>query len=139
MNCYTNIIEMSKRNPFDFVKSVSYDKKNLMVDEVEEKAYQPFLINKALSYHQDSVFLTNEMNIRHGSDNRLQYLFFLNTLRKRQRFSKWSKPYVSKKLDTLKEYYQISTREAKEYVNLLSEKQYRELKNRMKTGGKDNG
>tara|TARA_B100000902_G_scaffold386151_1_gene428419 strand:- start:237 stop:629 length:393 start_codon:yes stop_codon:yes gene_type:complete len=128
---------MSKRNPFDFVKSVSYDKKNLMVDEVEEKAYQPFLTNKALSYHQDSVFLTNEMNVRHGADNRLQYLFFLNTLRKRQRFSKWSKPYVSKKLDTLKEYYQISTREAKEYVNLLSDKQYRELKNRMKTGGKD--
>ena len=130
---------MSKRNPFDFVKSVSYDKKNLMVDEVEEKAYQPFLTNKALSYHQDSVFLTNEMNVRHGADNRLQYLFFLNTLRKRQRFSKWSKPYVSKKLDTLKEYYQISTREAKEYVNLLSDKQYRELKNRMKTGGRDNG
>ena len=130
---------MSKRNPFDFVKSVSSDKTDIMVDDIEEKLYQPFLINKALSYHQDSVFLTNEMNIRHGVDNRLQYVFFLNTLRKRQRFSKWSKPYVSKKLDTIKEYYQISTREAKEYVNLLSDKQYRELKNRMKTGGRDNG
>ena len=130
---------MSKRNPFDFVKSVSYDKKDLMVDEVEEKAYQPFLINKALSYHQDAVFLTNEMNVRHGVDNRLQYQFFLNTLRKRQRFSKWQKPYVSKKLDTVKEYYQISTREAKDYVEILSDKQIRELKNSMKTGGKDNG
>ena len=130
---------MAKRNPFDFVKSVSYDKKDLMVDEVEEKAYQPFLINRALSYHQDSVFLTNEMNVRHGVDNRLQYMFFLNTLRKRQRFSQWSKPYISKKIDTVKQYYQISTREAKDYVNLLSDKQVRELKNRMKTGGKDNG
>jgi len=130
---------LAKRNPFDFVKSVSYDKKDLMVDEVEEKAYQPFLINKALSYHQDSVFLTNEMNVRHGVDNRLQYQFFLNTLRKRQRFSQWSKPYISKKIDTVKQYYQISTREAKDYVNLLSDKQVRELKNRMKTGGKDNG
>lgn len=130
---------MSKRNPFDFVKSVSYDKKDIMVDDIEEKSYQPFLINKALSYHQDSVFLTNEMNIRHGVDNRLQYVFFLNTLRKRQRFSKWSKPYVSKKLDIIKDYYQISTKEAKEYATLLSEKQYRELKNSMKTGGRDNG
>ena len=129
----------NKINPFDFVKSVSYDKNDLMVDEVEEKAYQPFLINKALSYHQDSVFLTNEMNVRHGVDNRLQYMFFLNTLRKRQRFSKWQKPYVSKKLDTVKEYYQISTREAKDYVEILSDKQIRELKNSMKTGGKDNG
>jgi len=130
---------MSKRNPFDFVKSVSHTKQDLMVDEVEEKAYQPFLINKSLSYHQDSVFLTNEMNVRHGVDNRLQYMFFLNTLRKRQRFSKWSKPYISKKIDTVKQYYQISQREAKEYVNLLSDKQLREMKNRMNTGGRDNG
>jgi hypothetical protein len=94
---------MSKTNPFDFVKSVSSDKKDIMVDEIEEKAYAPFLTNKALSYHQDSVFFSNEMNIRHGTENRLQYLFFLNTLRKRQRFSKWQKPYTIKKLDDIKQ------------------------------------
>ena len=130
---------MSKHNPFDFVKSVSSDKTDIMVDDIEEKAYQPFLINKSLSYHQDSVFFTNEMNCRHGLDNRLQYVFFLNTLRKRQRFSKWSKPYVSKKLDVVKEYYQMSTREAKELYTLLSDKELRELKNRMNTGGNNNG
>ena len=130
---------MQKRNPFDFVKSVSSDKTDIMVDDIEEKAYQPFLINKSLSYHQDSVFFTNEMNCRHGLDNRLQYVFFLNTLRKRQRFSKWSKPYVSKKLDVVKEYYQMSTREAKELYTLLSDKQLRELKNRMNIGGNNNG
>ena len=110
---------MAKRNPFDFVKSVSSDKTDIMVDDIEEKAYQPFLINKSLSYHQDSVFFTNEMNCRHGLDNRLQYVFFLNTLRKRQRFSKWSKPYVSKKLDVVKQYYQMSTREAKDLHSLI--------------------
>lgn len=79
------------------------------------------------------------MNCHHGLDNRLQYLFFLNTLRKRNRFSKWEKPYISKKIDTVKEYYQISTKEAKDYVNLLSDKQLRELKKRMNKGGSDNG
>jgi hypothetical protein len=128
-----------KRIPFDFVKSVSYDKKDIMVDDIEEKAYQPFLINKALSYHQDSVFFANEMNVRGSMDNRLQYLFYLNTLRKRQRFSSWVKPYISKKLDVIKKYYQISTREAKEYVNLLSDKHLRELRNRMKIGGRIDG
>ena len=130
---------MAKRNPFDFVKSVSSDKTDIMVDDIEEKAYQPFLINKSLSYHQDSVFLTNEMNVRHGVDNRLQYMFFLNTLRKRQRFSKWSKPYVSKKLDVVKQYYQMSTREAKDLYTLLSDKELRELKDRMNIGGNNNG
>ena len=110
-----------------------------MVDEVEEKAYQPFLINKALSYHQDTVFLTNEMNVRHSTDNRLQYLFFLNTIRKRNRFSKWHKPYESKKLDTVKESFGVSTQKAKEYLELLNDKQYRELKDSMKIGGKNNG
>ena len=128
---------MSKTNPFDFVKSVSSTKKDIMVDDIEEKSYAPFLTNKALSYHQDAILFTNEMNCRHGLDHRLQYVFFLNTLRKRQRFSKWEKPYISKKLDVVKEYYQISTREAQEYVNLLSDKQLRELKNRMNIGGKN--
>jgi hypothetical protein len=129
---------MSKRNPFDFVKSVSYDKKDIMIDEVEEKNYAPFLINKSLSYNQDSVFFTNEMNCRHGLDHRLQYVFLLNTLRKRQRFSQWSKPYLSKKLDTIKDYYKVSTLKAKEYMEVLSDKEVRELKNRMKTGGQNN-
>ena len=109
-----------------------------MVDGIEEKSYQPFLTNKALSYHQDSVFFSNEMNIRHGCENRLQYLFFLNTLRKRQRFSQWSKPYVSKKLDVIKEYYNISTKQAKDYMSILSDSDVRKMKKRMKTGGKDN-
>lgn len=123
------------RNPFDFVKSVSHGKTDIMVDEVEEKSYVPFLINKSLSYHQDSVFFSNEMNIRHGLDNRLQYLFFLNTLRKRQRFSSWEKPYVSIKLDTIKNYYQVSTSKAQEYMTMLTDKEVRELKNRMDIGG----
>lgn len=131
-------LQMSKTNPFDFVKSVSSDKKDIMVDEIEEKSYAPFLTNKALSYHQDSVFFSNEMNIRHSTENRLQYLFFLNTLRKRQRFSKWQKPYTSKKLDVIKQYYDISTKEAKDYMSILSDSDVRKMKKRMKTGGKDN-
>ena len=130
---------MSKRNPFDFVKSVSYDKKDIMVDDIEEKAYTPFLTNKSLSYHQDSIFFSNEMNGRNHLENRLQYLFFLNTLRKRQRFSSWEKPYVSKKIETIKDYYKISSQTAKEYMEILSDKQVRELRNRMKTGGQNNG
>ncbi len=125
------------RNPFDFVKSVSHGKTDIMVDEVEERSYVPFLINKSLSYHQDSVFFSNEMNIRHGLDNRLQYLFFLNTLRKRQRFSSWEKPYVSIKLDTIKNYYQVSTSKAQEYMTMLTDKEVRELKNRMDIGGQN--
>lgn len=131
--------DLSKRNPFDFVKNVSHDKVDIMVDAVEEKAYQPFLTNRALSYHQDAVYLINEMNCNHQLDNRLQYSFLINTLRKRRRFSKWQKPYESKKLDTIKSFYGVSTQRAKEYLELLDDKQYRELKESMNFGGTNNG
>jgi len=130
---------VSKRNPFDYVKNVSFDKVDIMVDEIEEKFYQPFLVNRALSYHQDSLFFVNEMNVRHSLDSRLQYSFLINTLRKRKRFSKWQKPHESKKIDTVRESYGVSTKIAKEYLELLDDKQYRDLKESMKTGGKNNG
>jgi hypothetical protein len=129
---------MTKRNPFDFVKSVSYGKTDIMVDEVDEKAYVPFLTNKALSYHEDAIHFVNEINTRYDMDNRLQYRFFLNTLRKRQRFSKWDKPKEDGTIDVVKEYYGISTDKAKEYVKLLTSEQCNQLRQRMKTGGKNN-
>ena len=110
-----------------------------MPDEVAEKSYQPFLVNRALSYHQDAIMLINEMNVHHSLESRLQYSFLINTLRKRNRFSKWQKPYESKKLDTVKAYFGVSTKVAKEYLELLNDKQYRDLKDNMKLGGKDNG
>ena len=129
----------NKINPFDFVKSVSYSKVDIMPDEVAEKSYQPFLVNRALSYHQDAIMLINEMNVHHSLEGRLQYSFLINTLRKRNRFSKWQKPYESKKLDTVKSAFGVSTQKAKEYLELLNDKQYRELKDSMKIGGKNNG
>ena len=66
---------LSKTNPFDFVKSVSSTKKDIMLDDVDEKSYAPYLTNKSLSYHKDAIFFANEMNLKHGVDHRLQYLF----------------------------------------------------------------
>ncbi len=130
---------MPKRNPFDYVKNVSYTKEDIMVDDIEEKSYQPFIVNRALSYHQDCIMMINEMNLKHSLDNRLQYSFLINPLRKRNRFSKWQKPYQSKKLETIRDYYGVSTQKAKEYAELLNEKQYRDLKNKMSVGGQNNG
>ena len=45
---------------------------------------------------------------------------------------------MSKKLDVIKNYYQISNNKAKEYMELLSDKEVQNLKKRMNTGGGDN-
>ena len=100
-----------------------------MPDEVAEKSYQPFLVNRALSYHQDAIMLINEMNVHHSLESRLQYSFLINTLRKRNRFSKWQKPYESKKLDTIMILQRFYSR-AKD-IGTINDQQYRELKDSM--------
>jgi len=124
-----------KKNPFDYVKSVSYEKEDIMLDEQDEKSYSPYLTNRALSYHEDSIYFTNEMNTRFDTENRLQYLFFLNILRKRKRFSNWEKPQENDQVDIVSKYYDVSTSKAKEYFSLLTANQIEVLKERMDIGG----
>ena len=78
--------------PFDYVNDINYGKKNIMVDDVAEKDYNAFIVNRALSYFNDTVLYANEMNIHHSLDSKLQYSFLINIVRKQKRWSKWLKP-----------------------------------------------
>ena len=70
-------------SPFDFVKQILQGKKQLIVDDVTEKEYVPFLVNRSLSYHKDCVLFANEINQRHFIDKKMQNDFFWLCLRKR--------------------------------------------------------
>ena len=54
--------------PFDYVNDINYGKKNIMVDDIAEKNYNAFIVNRALSYFNDTVLYANEMNIHHSLD-----------------------------------------------------------------------
>ena len=126
-------------NPFDFVSAVSYTKEDIMPDTLAEKAYNPYLTNKSLSYHQDAVLFANEMNSRYHLDHRLQFQFLINTLRQRKRFSKWEKSEKLKDLDIVKEYYGCSSKRAEEYLSLLDDNSILNLKQTMNKGGINHG
>lgn len=123
-------------NLFDYVNSINYSKKDLMVDDISEKVYNPFLINRSLSFFNDTILLSNEMNINHHIDNRLQFDFFINIISKRKRFSKWAKPEEIENLELIKEYYGYSIDKAKSALSLMSNEQIEELKKRIYKGGK---
>ena len=123
-------------NPFEFTNAINYSKKNIMTDDIAEKAYNPFLINRSLSYFHDTVLAANEMNINHHIDNRLQFDFFINIVRKRKRFSKWFKPEEISDLETVKEYYGYSNEKARQVLTLLSTEQINELKTKVAKGGR---
>jgi hypothetical protein len=97
-------------------------------DELAEKQYNAFLVNRGLSYFQDTVALANEMNLRADLDNKPQYEFLLNIVRPRKRFSKWHKKDQDDKVDIIIQYYNCSQRKALEILNVLTEDQFSQIR-----------
>jgi hypothetical protein len=122
-------------NPFEFVNSINITKKDLIVDN--EKDYNSFMVNRSLSYFNDTVLLANEMNKYHHLDGKLQFHFLLNTVRKRKRFSKWVKPETVNDIEAVKEYYGYSNDKARQVLPLLSPDTLTKIKNKVQKGGRN--
>ena len=105
------------------------------MNDINEKEYAPFLVNRSLSYHQDTLLYANEMNRRFDISHKLQYHYLLNSIRKRKRFAKWSKPELADDLKIVMEYYLVSREKAEEYLTILTKKEIGILKTRMNKGG----
>lgn len=123
-------------NPFEYSKAINLTKKDIMVDDLAEKEYNSFLVNRSLSFFPDTVLYANEMNINHHIDARLQFDFFINIIKKRKRFSKWTKATEIENLEVIKEYYGYSDDKAKSVLNLFSNEELLTLKNRIYKGGR---
>jgi hypothetical protein len=123
-------------NPFDYVNSINSTKEDIMVDDIAEKKYLPFTINRSLSYFNDTVALANVMNQYHHLDHKLQYHFLINIIRKRKRFSKWMKPTTESDIEVVKEYYGYSNEKARQVLPLLSPEQITIIKQKVNKGGR---
>ncbi len=120
----------------DWLNSINNTKKNLIEEDSSlSKEYPPYIINKCLSGHMDSVLFANEMNKAHFLDKDIQYLFYLNSLRKRRRFSPWIRKDKIEDLDCVKQYYGYSNEKASQVLKILSREQIDFIKKRLDTGG----
>ena len=123
-------------NPFDYVNAILQNKKQIIVDEITEKDYVPFMTNRSLSYHKDCIIYANEMNRRHFLDKKLQNDFLLNTVRSSKRpFAKWVKTEKSEDVDLVKLVYGLSDSKAREALRILSEDDIKLLKEKLDIGG----
>ena len=124
-------------NPFQYVTSINDTKKDIMIDDVTEKAYDSFMVNRSLSYFNDTAVLANVMNQYHHLDNKPQYHFLLNIVRKRKRFSKWMKPETESDIEVVKQYYGYSNEKARQVLSLLSPEQITIIKKKVSKGGRE--
>lgn len=123
-------------SPFDYLNSINYTKEDIMIDDVAEKQYNAFMVNRGLSYFPDTVAVANEMNMYPHLDKKLQYHFLIHIVRKRKRFSKWNKPEIQSDIEVVKEYYGYSNEKARQALQLLTKEQIEILKKKIYKGGK---
>jgi hypothetical protein len=120
----------------DWLNSINFTKENLIKENPDVvKEYAPYIINRCLSGHIDCILFANEMNLHHNLDKDLQYSFFLNTLRKKKRFSPWLRKEKVTDLECVKKYYGYSNEKASQALKILTQEQINFIKQRLDIGG----
>ena len=120
----------------DWLNSINQTKKNLIDEDPSlEKDYAPYIINRCLSGHIDCLMFANEMNKYNFLPKKLQYDFFINTIRKKKRFSPWLKQEKIKDLEVVKSYYGYSNEKAKQALKILTKEQLDFIRSKFELGG----
>ena len=120
----------------DWLNSINFTKENLIEEDPDLiKEYPPFIINRCLSGHLDAIMFVNEMNKYPNLDKDLQYHFYLNTLRKKKRFSPWLRKDKVTDLEIIKQYYGYSNEKALQALKILTPDQINFIKQRLDIGG----
>ena len=121
-----------------YLNSINLNKKSVLDtdDPGWEKNYPPYIINKCMSHHMDTVMYANEMNQYSFLDSKMQYDFYIHIVRPKRRFSPWGKKKKIDDLDLVKRYYGYSTDKAIQALRILSPNQIDYIKDKLNKGGK---
>ena len=117
----------------DWLNSINFNKEDLS-EHIKE--YPPYIVNRCLSGHLDCVMFANEMNKYNFLDKDMQYSFYLNTLRKKKRFSPWLRKDKVQDLECVKQYYGYSNDKASQALKILTKEQINYIKQRLDIGGR---
>lgn len=114
-------------NPFDYVNNILSSTNNIM-DENNEKFYNKFLTNRALSYFPDTILYAQEMNIS-GVDSRMQYDYLRHSVKKyRRKKNKWHKLDKNNDIEFLTKVFNCTRKDAETALTFISEEKLKELK-----------
>ena len=117
----------------DWLNSINFTKEDLTE---YTKDYNPYIVNRCLSGNLDCIMFVNEMNKYSFLDKDMQYNFYLNTLRKKKRFSPWLRKDKVTDLQSVKQYYGYSNEKASQALKILSKQQLDYIKQRLEVGGR---
>jgi len=120
----------------EIIPSILQTKKNPFEQEHEYKDYVPFLVNRALSYHNDCLLHVAELNRLNVLPKDMQYRYLLNSIRSMKRsFKPWQKIQIDENLECVKTYFGYSNQKAKEALRILTDEQIVEIRRKTDKGG----
>jgi len=118
------IVKKESISPFDFVKDIRITKHGDLLDTDEnKKVWNTYLILKALSMSPDDISICNILN-QYQSEipKESMYTALIGLIKEDRTFYKYIKPNKKENntnVDSVSRYYQISNREAQDYIDVM--------------------
>ena len=124
----------------DYLYSINQSKKNILDEDSDAaKKYPAYVVNRCLSSFTDTVLYANEMNKNSHLPPKMQYDFFINSVKPRKRFSPWARKDSIDYLDVVKEYYGYNDDKALQALRILTKDQLDKITYLLRKGGNNNG
>lgn len=117
----------------DWINSITFTKEDLS-EHISEYPY--FIVNRILAADRSLIALINELNNRGNMPPIMQYKFLLKAVPKKKRFNPYIKKTKDTNLEIIKEYFNVNTEKAKEYLTVLDTEQIQDIKRQLFKGGK---
>ena len=120
----------------DYLYSINQSKKNILDDDPDAvRKYPAYVVNRCLSSFTDTVSYANEMNKNSHLPPKMQYDFFINSVKPRKRFSPWARKDSIDYLDVVKEYYGYNDDKALQALRILTKDQLDKISYLLRKGG----
>ena len=120
----------------DYLYSINQSKKNILDDDPDAaRKYPAYVVNRCLSSFTDTVLYANEMNKNSHHPPKMQYDFFINSVKPRKRFSPWARKDSIDYLDVVKEYYGYNDDKALQALRILTKDQLDKISYLLRKGG----
>lgn len=136
-------------SPFDFIREINaggrgnnlldgchaYPIEGASLDSPHHK-YSAFMINRGLSYFNDTILYANEMNYHHSLPAVMQFDFLRFAIRPRKRFSAWAKKERDPAhIKLIMDKYNYSLERARDVIDIFSDEDIDKLCAQRDTGG----
>jgi len=119
----------------EIIPSILQNKKSVIENDQDAKDYQPYMVNKALSHHPDTIMFANNMNMCYHLHKKAQYDYLINIVRGMKRpYAQWHKASKTDDLEAVKLFFGYSTRRAREALKLLTDDQLKIIRRKTDTG-----